>query len=232
MRSAWLAAAGAVCVAAALGGCSECAGTPSCDGEPEASASAQVINHKSGAPVAGVRVRFVRTGGVETTGDTAYATTDDDGYFTLRLGSVYIGPVIGTLTFTPPAPLLPHEAPDVSFATSRRRGDGVFLGRFVADPFFILIGEVHRSGIGPIAGATVTMRRVSGGRLASDSHVVVSEGGGRFGWIDPPVVEPGPMQIEFEVSVPGEPVYRETQTVPMQYMDGAIGFVIIVVPEG
>ena len=226
----WLLAA-SVGAALALSGCSECAGTPACEGEPEASVSAQVINHRSGAPVSGVMVRFVRTGGVETVRDTAFATSDGDGFFTLRLGSVYTGPVTGTLTVTPPAPLPPYEVSGVSFTSTRRRGEGVFLGRLVADPFFILIGEVHRSGVGPISGATVSMRRVSGGRLATDSHVTVTEGGGRFGWIDPPVVEPGTVDIEFEVTVPGEPVHREVQPVAMQYLDGTIAFVMIFVPQ-
>src|SRR5688572_6033364 len=59
--------------------CDVCAGTPSCNNPPQISHGGQFIERRSGAPVAGVRVEFIRRGGAATAGDTVRATSNSDG---------------------------------------------------------------------------------------------------------------------------------------------------------
>lgn len=208
-------------------GCSECAGAITCRIEPMASTGGQVINHRTGAPVPGVVLTFVRREGIELVAETAQATTDSDGFFTLEIGTVYEGEVIGDLEVRPPPPFAPYTATGIRLLASRIRGDGGYIGRLVADPYMILIGEVHRRGLGIVPEGSVSMRRVSGGRLESDSFTSNIEGG-RFGWIDPQVLDYGPVTIEFVITIPGDPrTHVVVQEVPMKFIDGQLSFIIL-----
>jgi hypothetical protein len=207
--------------------CAECAGAITCHTQPIASTGGQVINHKTGAPVPGVSLRFVRREGIQLVRDTAETTTDSDGFFTLEIGTVYEGEVIGDLEVRPPAPFAPYTATDVRLRASRIRGDGGYLGRLVADPYMILVGEVHRRGAGIVSEGTVSMRRIAGGRLEQDSLSVNVEGG-RFAWVDPLVLEYGPVTFEFVITIPGDDrTHRLVQEVPMKFVDGELSFIIL-----
>lgn len=216
-----------------LSACDECAGTPSCHNHPEISSSGQFIERMSGSPVAGVSVKFVRRSGIEIIGDTIRGTTSDDGFFVLRTGSVYNGTVTGDLIVTPPAPYPPFTLTGVSLETSRVRGDGDNLGRLVVNPYLLLVGHVRdRRTLTPLIGATVTLRRTGGGRVASDVATFTTDHGGQFSW-EPAVIDPATLQVEFEVEAAGYPrTYVVPRELPLRYRDGEMTFVIIPVGSG
>ena len=208
-------------------GCSECAGTPTCTTEPRVNATGQFIEHKTGAAVAGVHVEFVADSGVDVFDDTLRATTGADGFFTLEGVAGANGTARGTLTVTPPPPASAYAVPNVRLRVTSVRGDGTYLGRWVVDPYLIMIGEVHDASNDAVIGsATVTMERLGGGRLSEDVHTMSSDG--RFGWIDPPVLEYGNIDAQFTVRLPGDSrTFINRQTVPMSTIDGTLSFVVI-----
>lgn len=228
-------AAGAlVALVVLLGACDECAATPSCHNPPQISYGGQFIEHKSGAPVRGVTVSFVRRSGIEVDLDSISDVSDGDGFFTLRVGSVYDGAATGDLMVVPPAPYSPYTISGLSLRTSRVRGDGASLGRFVVDPYLLLVGHVRdRYTLQPIPDAAVTLRRTSGGRLDQDVRSFTTDFGGQFAWVDPTIIESGTINVTFEITAPGYPrAYVVPREIPLQYRDGDMAFVIIPVGSG
>ena len=228
MRRA-LAVAGLI---AALGvnGCTECAGTPSCSTQPVISYTGEFINHRTGRTVAGVRVEWVRTQGIEIDNDVIRATSDSRGFFRLEGGSVYVGEVLGNLRVTPPPPYAEYVIPGVKLSTSRRRGDGGNLGRLVVDPFLILVGEVQDLTTGAhVSEGTITLRRIAGGRAETDVVQLPLESG-RWYWIDPTILDfgNGTITAEFEVRIPGDSrVFRSTDSFFLNYRDGDMSYVLL-----
>lgn len=216
-----------------LSACDECAGTPSCHSQPEVSATGQFIERRSGAPVGNVTVKFVRTSGIDLVVDTVRAVSDGDGHFTLRAGSIYNGKVQGQLFVIPPAPYQPFTVPGIELETSRVRGDGEVIGRLVVNPYLLLVGHVRdRKTLTPIVGATVTLRRTGGGRLAADQQTFTTDFGGQFSW-EPAVLEPGTVEVEFEISAPGYPrAFVVPRQLPLLYRDNEMTFTIIPVGYG
>lgn len=217
-----------------LSGCAECAGTPSCHNFAEISEGGQFIEHKSGSPVAGVAVAFVRRSGIAIDRDTVKALSDAEGFFTLRVGSVYDGSVYGDVLVIPPAPYQPYTISDVTLRTSRVRGNGGYFGRWVVNPYLVLVGHVRdRKTHTPLPDVTVTMRRIGGGRLAEDSRTFVTDAGGQFAWVDPEIVQPGTIDATFEIQASGYPrSYNVPREVFLQHQDGQLSFIILPVGSG
>jgi hypothetical protein len=65
----------------------------------------KVTNRQTGANVSGVRLDFVRTGGVPLDADTWTLTTDDQGNAHVPSRALQHGFMVGDLTITPPPPL-------------------------------------------------------------------------------------------------------------------------------
>jgi hypothetical protein len=218
-------------LAIAVEGCNECAGTPSCHNYPQIGATALFVEHKSGTPVAGVSVAFIRRKGIDLDTDTVRAVSDDDGFLTLRVGSVYDGSAYGELAVTPPPPYVPFTIPDIALATSRVRGDGSFIGRFVVNPYFLMVGHV-RDGktLHPLAAARVIMRRIGGGRLTQDSMRFTTDFGGQFAWVDPEVLDPAPIVATFDIRATGYARTTLTRKIPLTYT--ATGFYFVILPIG
>lgn len=216
-----------------LSACDECAGTPSCHNFPEISYSGQFIDHNTGSPVAGVSIAFVRRSGIDIIGDTVRGLSDGDGFFTLRVGSIYNGTVVGDLLVTPPPPFPPFTIPSVTLATSTVRGDGGYLGRLVVNPYLLLVGHVRdRKTLTPIPEATVKLRRIGGGKAAQDSMTFVTDFGGQFSW-EPEILQPGTIDAVFEITAPGYPrTYVVSRAIPLKYVDLDMSFIILPVGWG
>jgi len=213
-----------------VSGCSECAGTPSCHTEPQISYSGQLIVHKTGAIAGGVSLKYVRRSGIDVDADTLRAISSSDGFFRLQTGSVYIGSLYGDLTVTPPAPYPAYTIPNVRLSSSRTRGDGGYLGRIVVDPFLILVGEVHDRATGAVVSdVSVTLRRTGGGRLSQDVMTFTSDGGGRFAWIEPQILQFGEVDATWELQRPGSASQFVKQPFPMGYQDATLTFVVLFV---
>ncbi len=208
--------------------CDECAGTVSCHNTPRISYSGQFIEHKSGESIGDVRVTFQRTSGIPLVNDRVEATSSSGGFFTLRGASVFDGTVVGDLTVTPPRHE-PYTLTGVALQTSRTRGDGGHLGRFVVNPYLLLVGHVRDSvTLTPIPGATVHVRRTGGGQLAQDSATFETDFGGQFAWVDPEILQRDTIEFEFEIHAPGYPAPQfVTQRVPLQFRDQELAFVIL-----
>jgi hypothetical protein len=213
-----------------LGACSECAGTLSCTSSPVISHSGEFINHKTGAPVSGVQVEWVRTSGIEIDDDTIRATSDARGFFMLRTGSIYTGEAWGDLRVTPPAPFQEYRIPNVKVSANTRRGDGGYMGRLVVDPFLIIVGEVQNETTNArVSDGMVTLRRIAGARANVDVVDLPLEGT-RWYWVDPPILDVGTGEItaEFDIRIAGDPrVFLASATIPLLVRDGAMGFVLL-----
>ena len=162
--------------AAGLAACDVCAGTPSCTNPPEISAGGQFIERSEGAPVAGVRVEFVRLSGPELRADTIRSISDDDGFFQLRADALATGIVGGTLRVIPPAPRVAFEITNVALKVTTRRADGQFLGRLSVEPYLVLVGQLYDRYSGAIVPeATVIMRHAGGASMGVDSAIFTTD---------------------------------------------------------
>lgn len=221
-----------VAIAAALSGCHECLGTSSCRVRPHISLNGQFIEHRSGRVVGGTVLEFVRDSGVALVTDTVRAVSDGDGFFELFADAEATGKVRGRLRVTPPAPFTPYTIDTLRLTTTRVRGDGTNAGRFVVDPYVLLIGHVRdRRSLAPLAHVTVTMRRVGGGRLDQDSMRFTADFGGQFSW-EPAILDRQPIDVSFEIDVGHHRTYMVRRTIPISYRDGENAFIVLPVGWG
>ena len=213
--------------AVAMQGCSECFGTPSCDaiGAPEVSYTGQFVERKTGQPVAGVNVSFIRTEGAELAA-VPRAVSSSDGFFVLRAPALQGGVVTGELRVEPPG--RPPYTVAVSMLTNTVRGDGGSFGRFVVDPYLLLVGIVRDRETGEaIPGARVIFQRLSGGRLESDTRTFITDHGGQFGW-EPEVLEVDTVHAEFTIQTPDGPRdYVVRRDLLIRHVDGEMSFIIL-----
>lgn len=154
-----LPAAAAVVVA-----CDPCNGVLGCTVAARVGVSGQIVDRQSGgAPVSGVRVEVVRTGGVETDAPSATTTTDGQGTWEVSLGAHSAGVVDVDVVVTPAAPGMPYRVRGLQLNATTTRGQGNVVGRWAAQPYISYIGTLRDRVTGqPIAGATVTYSRAGG----------------------------------------------------------------------
>lgn len=229
-----LAGLAVLAVPSLLTACDECFGTPSCHTWPEISYTGRFVQHRSGVPVAGVKITLRRESGVALSVDTLQARSDADGFFTLRAPGLQEGTAWGSLHVEPPPPYAAFSIPDVALHTSRTRGNGGDLGRLVVNPYVLLVGHVRdRRTLSAIPGATVIVRRLGGGRLEADSASFVTDAHGYFAWVEPRILEPGAVDASFEILANGygRP-YHVRRDVRPSFREGEQGFVVLPVGYG
>ncbi|MEX2582261.1 MAG: hypothetical protein WD766_03260, partial [Gemmatimonadota bacterium] len=115
-----------VLLAPLLGACDPCAGLGSC-AAPQIRYEGRVEKLYPGGPAAGLRVEFIRTGGVGLSMNRIETETGEDGRFRLALDAEAEGEVIGDLVIHLPPPIEPEVIEDVRLRTSRVPGDVLFL---------------------------------------------------------------------------------------------------------
>lgn len=213
-----------------LGACEPCAGTSACESELKVSYTGHVVEYASRQSVARARVTFIRTGGVPLGTDTLVATTDRDGFFRLSSVARAEGEAIGTLFIASPGHP-GYSVPGVALRTTRTAGDGGTLGRLVADPFVLFVGELrNRSALGgvTVASATVTFRRTGG--IAADPEVIqtVTDIGGRFA-LAPRVTGNGVLEGTLTVAGPGlARTFQQPVRISTRYQDELVRDVTVV----
>lgn len=121
------------------------------------------------SPLAGVDVRFVRTGGLETSVATVTTQSRPDGWFGVALATDTVGEVVGDLVIQRPG-----GAPPTTFRGLRLRAAGDdsvrYAGRFAVGAQLSYAGVLVQRATGlPAAGWTVTFRRTGGIRLVTDT---------------------------------------------------------------
>lgn len=157
-------------------GCDPCAGTVSCETGPAIRASGRIVHFPSGASASGVRVTI--TSGAST----ASATTDGDGFWNVELPSTASagGTAIASAEVMEPGASAPYRVNDLALPITRRRGDGVDLGRWYSHPEVRFVGELKpRLGV-DLTGASVQVDRTGGvdGELHGATASITA--GGRF----------------------------------------------------
>lgn len=190
--------------------CERCAGILGCTSNPRISFGGQLIVRETGAPVRGVALDFVRTGGVSLASDSIRTTTDTYGHFQLAVEASDVGEVVGDLVVRASAPWSPYRARNLRFRTSESRGEGQLLGRLVVDPYVEFIGVLFDRRDGrPLAGAHLTILRTGGVAVsAPDSVEFTADNDGRF-YYETRAAEPGWMTADLVVRAPSLPrVYR------------------------
>ena len=193
-----------------LEACEPCAGILGCTSNPRISFGGQLIVRETGAPVRGVALDFVRTGGVSLASDSIRTTTDAYGHFQLAVEASDVGEVVGDFVVRASAPWSPYRARDLRFRTSEVRGEGQLLGRLVVDPYIEFIGVLFDRRDGRLlAGARLTILRTGGVAVsAPDSVEVTVDSDGRFLY-DTRAAEPGGMIADLVVTAPSLPrAYR------------------------
>lgn len=97
---------------------------------PYVSYAGELVLRGSGAPAAGVRVEYHRTGGVQLTPDPVVATSGSDGRFYLRADADRVGNAVGDLVIRSPSPLTVER---VRLRATNIPGGQAFLGRWEVD---------------------------------------------------------------------------------------------------
>jgi 5-hydroxyisourate hydrolase-like protein (transthyretin family) len=164
-----------VLLAMLVAACDPCSGIGQC-AAPQVRYDGELTRGYPGGPADGVRVEFVRTGGVALEADVLGTETDRDGWFRLQGPARGEGEVVGELRFHPPAPLPPVRIEGVRLTTTRAAGEAMFAGTW-SIPFPHLPYEAHfyhrASGL-PAAGIEIEFRRTGGIRVEPDTFRVTT----------------------------------------------------------
>ena len=129
---------------------------------------------------AGLRVQFVRRGGIAVTPDSALSQTDDSGRFRLLLDASGPGDVIGDVTVGLPPPFGPDTLRGVRIASFASDEIRVVAGWGVG-PSLQYAGQLVRSDNGaPVAGAEADFQRTGGIAVAPSLLVGRSDTAGVF----------------------------------------------------
>ena len=197
-------------------GCDPCAGTVSCETAATVRASGRIVHFPSGASAAGVRVSL-------TTGSaTAIATTDRDGFWAVELPAPGEAgeQVSASAEVLAAGASTAYQVGDLVLPVTRRRGDGMDLGRWYSRPVVRFVGELRaRPGIN-LTGASVQADR-SGGVEGDLSGVTASVGAdGRF-YLEGVAYATGKMTLRLTVSGPrlSRAYVRDGVEVPVMYRD-------------
>ena len=161
----------------ALPACNPCFGVEACSTDPQLNYTGRVMDRETGVAMPGVKISYIRTGGVEMDHDTLRATSDEDGFFTLHADAAEVGWVDGQFVVEP-TDKPSYLVPEVRLHAQRRGGEGGDLGTIVTQPYYIFIGELKDSA-GRLMPATIGFRR-TGGVLATPTDTTVSTSDGYF----------------------------------------------------
>jgi hypothetical protein len=160
------AATGATLLLTALSSCDPCSGIIGCSRPLDnlyLAADGQIVDPLSGVGVDGVRVQVVRRGGIRATPDTQSTITANGGHWRAAFTTADSGSVdVDVSVMTPEG--VSYTATAIRLTTSARGGEGTFLDRWVATPYFPNVGELFLRGTNDVrvSGAAVEFRRTGG----------------------------------------------------------------------
>lgn len=132
---------------------------------------------RTGKPAPGVRVTFVRTGGIATAPDSFSTTTDTIGRFTFPLEALTnAGTVTGILRVTPPPPGTPFTISNVALAVYYT-GTTPLAGVWNEGPYLPWVGLAKLASNG-VPGVTLDFHRTSGIQVQPSDFTEVSDSNG------------------------------------------------------
>ncbi len=162
--------------------CDPCFGIVSCGDSLDVSATGELIEFRSGDPVAGVELIFRRTGGSRLVEPEGSVTTDGDGLYDYRAEALEFGPVTFSVIVRPPAGFPEYTVDGITIDATTVTGEGQPLGRWLVNPYLAFVGEVRmldsKEAVGP--GGTVTFVRRGGIGIVPDSIETSLDPFGRF----------------------------------------------------
>jgi 5-hydroxyisourate hydrolase-like protein (transthyretin family) len=168
-----------------------------------------VFYRATGEPARGVEVEFRRTGGVRVVPEVHRVTSDSFGNFSLRLGALELGEVVGNLTIRPAAPLASRTVENLRFSSTLAPTGNTLVGRFGIGPHLSYLGRVVWNDTG--AGAAdieVEVRRTGGIDVDPGSYVTRTNSFGVFN-LDPRPLAPGGVTFQL--------VFQRTGAQPATY---------------
>jgi len=192
---------------ALVAACEPCAGLASCTGTPQVSAGGQVIDYATGKPVPGATLEFTPAPGSVPPGalpGVLQATTDALGRFHLSGEVSAEGDVTGTLRVVAPGFSQGYTSPALTLRSSRVAGEGLDLGRVLAQPYFAFLGEVKLRRTGAAAVATVRIVRTGGASLSQNDITVQTDTLGRF-YLERPASDASAVIASVTLTSPGQP---------------------------
>jgi hypothetical protein len=199
--------------------CDPCSGIAACRVAPTASATGQVIDYPSGRAIAGATISFSPTAGAAP-GGAISATTDGLGQFRLSVAASTDGTVTGDLTVHAPTFAGGYTVHGVQLTTSRTRGEGIDLGRVLAQPYFAFLGQVQLRFVGTRVAGTVQILRVGGASLANNDITVQTDTLGLF-YLEYAASSADPVIANVTITAPGlpQPVVFQGTALPVIWRD-------------
>lgn len=184
-RLALLTPATIVALGLAIAACDPCAGVASCARGDYLAAAGQVVEAGTGDGVDGVRLDFIRSGGVEVSADSLSTVTRDGGFWDVEFSPSSAGELLVDVRVSPPGEL-PYVVHNIALQTRLHGGDANLNERWVTRLYFNYMGELYYDGTEDtrVAGVPVTFRQTGGVQIygpgITDSvHVTATDFAGR-----------------------------------------------------
>jgi hypothetical protein len=169
----------------AFAACDPCTGIASCARGDYLAASGQIVEAWTGHGVPGVRLDFIRVGGIEVGADSLAATTSDDGFWDVEFAPSTAGDLILDVRVSPPGEE-PYLIRNLVLRTREHGGDANLNQRWVTRLYFSYAGELYYEGTADTRASNrpVTFRQTGGVELygpgIKDSvHVTATDPAGR-----------------------------------------------------
>jgi hypothetical protein len=195
-------------------GCEPCTGVANCPAEAHVSIGGRLVVRESGAPVSGARLAFVRTSGPELANDSVVTTSDADGFFLLSAPTTESGTVRGRLIVKPPTGG-GYTVDDFVATTTKVPGDGMDIGRIVAEPYLAFVVELRdRVTKALVLNSTGVFRRTGGVAIQPDTIAVGTDLYGRI-HLESRALGAGTLKGELVIFPPAYP--RPFYTMPVEF---------------
>jgi hypothetical protein len=184
-RLALLTSATFVAICLATSACDPCAGIASCARGDYLAASGQMVDAGTGHGVDGVRLDFIRRGGVEVSADSLTTVSASGGFWDVEFAPSSAGELLVDVRVSPPGEE-PYLIRNLALQTRLHGGDANLNQRWVTRLYFNYMGELYYDGTVDtrVANAPVTFRQTGGVALYGpgirDSvHVTATDFAGR-----------------------------------------------------
>jgi hypothetical protein len=165
--------------------CDPCTGIASCARGDYLAASGQMMEDENGHGVEGVRLDFIRVGGIEVGADSLAAITSDGGFWKVEFSPSATGDLIVDVRVSPPGEES-YVIRNLVLQTREHGGDANFNQRWVTRLYFNYMGELFYEGTEDtrVSNRPVTFRQTGGVALYGpgirDSvHVTATDPAGR-----------------------------------------------------
>jgi hypothetical protein len=144
-------------------GCDPCSGIASCARGDFLAAAGQVVEAGTGNGIDGVRLDFIRVGGVDVSVDSLSTVTHGGGYWEVEFTPSSAGELQADVRVSPPGEA-PYVIRSLPLQTRPHGGDANLNQRWVTRLYFPYMGELYLEGTADtrVANTPVTFRQTGG----------------------------------------------------------------------